>query len=108
MLITESYSPDTDEWTEMPSMTTKRSAMGCVAHDGSIYVCGGYDGALSINTCEMYNNEVGEWKRISNMNKARSALAVTSFQGSVHVLGGHDGLSIFNSVECYDQVCFHL
>lgn len=85
-------------------MTTERSAMGCVGHDGAIYVCGGYNGALSINTCERYSPQLGKWTPICNMNKARSALAVTSFQGSVHVLGGHDGLSIFNSVECYDQV----
>lgn len=38
-------------------MNYRRSALGAAVLNGRIYVCGGYDGASSLRTCEVYNPE---------------------------------------------------
>lgn len=74
------------------------SAVGTTALNDYIYVCGGYDGVISLNTVEKYCPATDKWQMLSSMNKHRSAGGVIAFEGYIYALGGHDGLSIFDSV----------
>ncbi|XP_078206802.1 kelch-like protein 18 isoform X5 [Callithrix jacchus] len=104
----EAYNPETDTWTRVGSMNSKRSsvcfsAMGTVVLDGQIYVCGGYDGNSSLSSVETYSPETDKWTVVTPMSSNRSAAGVTVFEGRIYVSGGHDGLQIFNSVEHYNH-----
>lgn len=74
------------------------SALGAVAVGGKVYICGGFDGASSLNSVEMFDPETDEWTMISSMEKHRSASGVVVLDGQIYAIGGHDGLSIFDSV----------
>ena len=50
----ECYDPSIKKWTSLTSMHTRRSAVGCAAMDGKIYVVGGYDGTSSLSSIEVY------------------------------------------------------
>ena len=74
------------------------SALGAVALGGKVYICGGFDGASSLNSVETYDPETNEWTMISSMEKHRSASGVVVLDSQIYAIGGHDGLSIFDSV----------
>jgi len=74
------------------------SALGAVALGGKVYICGGFDGASSLNSVEMYDPEMDEWTMVSSMEKHRSASGVVVLDSQIYAIGGHDGLSIFDSV----------
>ena len=42
-------------------MNSKRSALGAVAFNSRLYVCGGYDGQTSLDSVEEYNPKVCLW-----------------------------------------------
>lgn len=74
------------------------SAVGAAALKDRLYVCGGYDGATSLNTVECYNPEKDTWTLVPSMMKHRSAGGVLALDGYLYAIGGHDGLTIFNLV----------
>ena len=43
----------------MPNMLTRRSKHGSVEVDGHLYVVGGYDGQVTLNTVESYGFQAG-------------------------------------------------
>lgn len=51
----ERYDADTDEWTPVTSMLTKRCRLGVATLNGKLYVCGGYDGSTFLQSVEMYD-----------------------------------------------------
>lgn len=77
--------------------------MGTAALNDYLYVCGGYDGLISLNTVERYCPSSDKWQMLRPMNKHRSAGGVVAFEGYIYALGGHDGLSIFDSVTTLDN-----
>ena len=85
-------------------MNCKRSAVGAVAVNDHLYVCGGFDGLSSLDTVERFDPGENGWSMVSNMTKHRSAAGVVTLLGKIYALGGHNGLSIFDSVEMLDTV----
>ena len=85
-------------------MNCKRSAVGAVAVNDHLYVCGGFDGLSSLDTVERFDPAENGWSMVSNMTKHRSAAGVVTLLGKIYALGGHNGLSIFDSVELLDTV----
>jgi kelch-like protein 18 len=75
------------------------SALGAVALNDKLFVCGGYDGVSSLNSVEAYDPTLDQWTMISSMEKHRSAAGVVVVDDQIYAIGGHDGLSIFDSVK---------
>lgn len=55
----------------------QRSALGCVAHEGQIFVCGGYDGVSSQSSCEVYKPHTQTWDMMKYVGKLISSLIST-------------------------------
>lgn len=51
----ERYDPNTNSWTEMRPMLTRRCRLGVAALGGKLYACGGYDGMSFLQTVEVYD-----------------------------------------------------
>ena len=85
--------------------TTNRFApAGCVA-DGAFVICGGSDGSVHHNSCEMYvpaphtgtstatdaGSSMGQWRMLPPMPTARAGCTACYVGGAVIVIGGDDG-----------------
>ena len=71
-----------------------------------IYVIGGRNGLIDVDTAEMYDLATGSWQSRSSMPTPRSSLTANTVNGKIYAIGGEstDGSDIFATVEVYDPV----
>ncbi|XP_076818772.1 kelch-like protein 5 [Clavelina lepadiformis] len=72
----ERYSPKTDQWTIVASMSVPRDAVGICVLGGHLYACGGYDGQSYLSTCESYDPQSNEWTKVAPLNTGRAGAVV--------------------------------
>ena len=72
----ERYSPHTDQWTNVASMSIPRDAVGICMLGGKLYACGGYDGQSYLSTCEHYDPDTNEWASVAPLNTGRAGAVV--------------------------------
>ncbi len=65
------------EWLDAPEILSKRSRCGAVACGGRLYVIGGYDGRMYLNTVEMFDGKA--WHVMPSMPKRRWGCAVVVY-----------------------------
>ena len=95
-------------------MSCARGSPGVVAHDGKIFVFGGYGpnedlfDYEELSSCEVYHVKENRWETIADMPTARAHVGVTELHGKIYVSGGENSESdLFENpelkvVECYD------
>jgi N-acetylneuraminic acid mutarotase len=87
----EMYDPQTDSWTILKPMLSKRSGFAAAApSDGNIYVFGGQGvgrGKL-MDSVEKYNPIFNEWNYEKSIPTARAGLIAVSYGDRIFVLGG--------------------
>jgi kelch-like protein 18 len=44
----EEFDPVRNQWSDLPSMTTRRSDLAVVAHQGKVYAIGGFTGEVPL------------------------------------------------------------
>jgi len=85
----EMYDPQTDSWTVLQPMLTKRSGFAAaVSSDGNIYVFGGEGIGKVIDSVEKYNITLDKWTYEKPMPTGRFGLKSVSFGDRIFVLGG--------------------
>ena len=97
----------TGEWSQLPSMMTKRDELAVnVGPDGKIYAIGGYGGQNStcLKSVERFNLQTYEWEKIADLNEPRRALAAVSLPDGVYAIGGYNGSKYLGSMERYDEI----
>jgi len=67
----ECYNPETDTWTPVPEMSSRRSGAGVGVLDGILYAVGGHDGPLVRKSVEAYNPELKTWTQLADMALCR-------------------------------------
>lgn len=72
----EYYTPDTNQWTLIPSMLNRRSGVRVIAHNNYIYAIGGFDGITRQTSGEKYNPKTQQWTSINQMFTPRSNFAI--------------------------------
>lgn len=99
----ERYSITTKQWTIMQELNTPRSDAAAVAHNGQIYIFGGYAGD-SLNTGEIYDIKTNTWHNITSMNVKRSGASAVSIpdENKILVIGGYNGNTRVATIEYYD------
>ena len=103
----EVYNPQTNTWTAIPPMGSRRegaAAAALMGPDGQsrVYVMGGY----GVDTAEVYDPHTNTWTAIPPMHSKRQFTAAAALvgpdgQSRVYVMGGFDG-SYLNTAEVYD------
>ena len=101
----ERYSPDKDEWEDMPPMHRSRGAASVTALNNCLYAVGGYDSGkilhlvllclpfislfFSLHDCvgqwlcevERFDPSTNQWCLIAPMHHSRTGVAVTALRG---------------------------
>lgn len=85
------FDPKTGEYAELAPLPRALNHMGVVAHDGDLYVLGGYGETLDVDTSDaFYRYEVGRdrWSRMPDMPRPVAAMAVAAIGDRLIVAGG--------------------
>lgn len=69
---------------------------------GHVYVCGGFEGALALNSVERLDPTVGVWEALPPMTEARQYTCAGVVSGRIYVCGGWGGPQPVRSVERLD------
>ena len=85
----ERYSPASDSWEAVASMTSARCSHQLVALGGFLYAIGGDIGS-SAGTAERYDPATNTWTPIASMASGRSDSAAAAMGGFLYVTGGTD------------------
>lgn len=91
----EFYDPETEEWTLMTPMTTRRSGVNCVILNQVLYVIGGFNGTHRMNSGEKLElfGRNRQWTRIPSMFHPRSnfGLELIDDDSQLMAAGGYNG-----------------
>nr|XP_039269607.1 kelch-like protein 12 [Styela clava] len=101
----EKYNPKTGEWGTIASFTKRRRYVSAVTIDNRIYVIGGYDSHLRLNTVECLeysSDDDGIWYSVAPMHMKRGLAGATVLGNLIYVAGGFDGSSRHSCAERYD------
>ncbi|MFI9511274.1 Kelch repeat-containing protein [Nocardia sp. NPDC052566] len=85
------YDPATDRFTQRTGMPADRirGAAGVAAHDGRIYVAGGYNGlAAALPYFDVYDPATDTWAALPDMPNAREHLGAAVVDGKFYAVGG--------------------
>ena len=70
------FDPDTDEWTQVEAMATRRIGVGVAVVNRLMYAVGGFDGVNRLRSVECYYPENNEWRYVAPMNTTRSGAGI--------------------------------
>lgn len=96
------YDISENKWSTLPDMESVRSGLKCVVYKDQIYVIGGYDGRLRLNSCEMFDPKRKRWLPSQSMSTPRSNFGVEVIDDEICVSGGFDGLTTIDKVEFFN------
>ena len=82
-------------------MPTRRHNTGVAALGNKIYVTGGLNCKLGLNTVECYDPDTNTWSQVVNMNITRAGHGLISQHGRLYAIGGWKR-SDDDGVEVYD------
>jgi hypothetical protein len=101
----ELYDPDTNSWTDVPSMSVPRSlATATLLESGEVLVAGGFDHATGeLRSAELYDPSSNAWSATGPLADARDSATATALpNGEVLVAGGDGGHGALASAERYE------
>uniref|UniRef100_A0A671SJT7 Kelch-like protein 10 n=1 Tax=Sinocyclocheilus anshuiensis TaxID=1608454 RepID=A0A671SJT7_9TELE len=99
----ESFNPDTNQWTLIAPMRSRRSGVGVIAYGDLVYAVGGFDGASRLRSAETYNPLTNIWCDIASMYNPRSNFGIEVVDDQLFAVGGFNGFSTTSDAECYDK-----
>lgn len=99
----EVYDPETNQWTMINPMRSRRSGVSCIAYHGHVYVIGGFNGISRMCSGEKFNPANNTWSQIPDMYNPRSNFAIEVIDDMIFAIGGFNGVTTIYHVECYDE-----
>jgi len=69
---------------------------------GHVYVCGGFEGTLALNTMERFTPIIQKWEVLPPMTEARQYTCAGIIAGRIYVCGGWGGPQPVSTVERFD------
>ncbi len=101
--VNEMYDTDTEKWTAIEPMPSKRSGIAAAVVNNSIFVFGGEDLTKTYSNNEQFDTSEGKWTSQDSMPTSRHGLSALTINNRIYVIGGgpEPGLSVSNVNEIY-------
>ncbi|KAJ4942102.1 hypothetical protein JOQ06_011971, partial [Pogonophryne albipinna] len=111
------YDPRMNTWSKQAAMLGRRSGGVAAVLQGQLYVMGGNDGVMALNSVggwtqedpsclvEQFCPEYNEWRAAARMVNNRGKVAVGTLDGMIYTVGGEDHIRCYSSVESW--LCAH-
>ena len=91
----EVYAPKTNSWEQVADMPTSRTNAETAVINGTIYVCGGYNGIDNrlvnlkfLDIVEAYDPQTDTWTRKQGMSVSRVDFGIGTVAGKIYTIGG--------------------
>ena len=100
------YSPDTNMWQVVPSLSYPRSSTCAVADEKHLYVIGGISNSGSLDVVERYDPKEKAWHSVASTLEKRVSAGGAVVSQKLYVFGGLHGknYSDSNFCEIYDPI----
>uniref|UniRef100_A0A3B5BAH4 Kelch-like protein 10 n=1 Tax=Stegastes partitus TaxID=144197 RepID=A0A3B5BAH4_9TELE len=98
----ECYNPETNQWTAIEPMETRRYAAGVIAYNNQIYA-GGHNTVSCVCSVTAYDPLLERWRSSAPMLRCRQYFGIAVLEDHLYVVGGCDDSEICGSVERYDS-----
>nr|CAB3476152.1 unnamed protein product [Digitaria exilis] len=79
-----------------------RFAPAAAVFNSALYVTGGYDGNMYLQSAERYDPREGFWALLPSMNARRGSHSVAVLGDALYAVGGYDGSNRVSTVEIFD------
>ncbi|EEC00571.1 conserved hypothetical protein [Ixodes scapularis] len=96
------YDPQTNRWTKVAPMSTKRLGVAVAVLGSYLYAMGGSDGTSPLNTVERYDPRTNRWSSIASMGTRRKHLGCAVYSNMIYAVGGRDDTTELSSAERYN------
>ncbi|KAF7486146.1 Hypothetical predicted protein [Marmota monax] len=103
LFTAEVYNTESNQWTVIAPMRSRRSGIGVIAYGEHVYAVGGFDGANRLRSAEAYSPVANTWRTIPTMFNPRSNFGIEVVDDLLFVVGGFNGFTTTFNVECYDE-----
>ena len=89
------YDPETNTWSDVPSLKMAVTSPAVVACDGALYVTGGaiLEDGDGIELVQKYDTKTWKWTEVSGMLIPRSGSAACVLNGYIYVVSSCRSLS---------------
>ncbi|NJN84953.1 MAG: hypothetical protein HC802_23460 [Caldilineaceae bacterium] len=101
------YDLEEGSWQELATLPAPLAGASLVAHQGSLFLIGGWDGETMRNEIWRYtpvaqgDGENGSWALDSRLETARGFAGATSVNDEIYLFGGFDGEDELDLAEAY-------
>ena len=90
----QKYNPDTNQWQDVPPLSSPRSHVCALADGNYLYAIGGYSAGLEyLDIVERFDPRKNMWVTLSSLHAKRSSASGTAVNQKVFVFGGLSDLS---------------
>jgi N-acetylneuraminic acid mutarotase len=100
--ISFSFTSTAQIWNSKTPMPSPRQAAASCVLNNIIYIIGGDDGNVLIDSIYTYEPSTDTWTIKAPLNVPRGELGVAVVNNKIYAIGGFDGNSAVNTVEEYD------
>lgn len=97
----EIYNPQTDEWEAGPDLPGPISAYALTAHEGKLYIFGGWTGESYTDRTYLYNPDTQTWSELSPLPEPLGYAGAAVASGRIYLIGGFDGNQASRSTFVY-------
>lgn len=99
--LMEAYDLREGRWTSRAPIPVALSAYGLAAHEGRLYLFGGWDGETYTSSVYEYDPVQDQWYPRAPMSTARGYAGAAASAGGIYVVGGYDGEKALSVNELY-------
>lgn len=95
----EAYDTNQGTWEKLPNLPNKLNHMGLAAHEGKIYMSGGFFNARQTkfsNILYVYDIQESKWSVLSDMPDIRAAHTMVVRENYLHLIGGRNHTNIWS------------
>lgn len=82
------YDPVTNTWTQLASLSSRRSSVCCVNDEHYVYAIGGLGDDGFLNALERYNPHLDTWSSLEPMSEKRGCASGIYLNGKIYIFGG--------------------
>jgi DNA-binding CsgD family transcriptional regulator/N-acetylneuraminic acid mutarotase len=101
----EVYDPEAGEvgsWSSARPMPKGLFAYAIAAHEGKLYLFGGWDGESYLTESYCYDPVQDTWQALMPMQVPRAFAGAATIEDHIYVVGGYDGQNELSTCEVYD------
>jgi DNA-binding CsgD family transcriptional regulator len=102
--ILEIYDPKNDTWSHGSPLPMALSAYALATFEGKLFLFGGWDGEVYLDTVFMYDPSLDKWSKGSSMSTPRGFAEGALVNDIIYIIGGINNTEILGNNEIFSPI----